>query len=122
MTILHFTDRVEQLNSYLGHLPEQIDSHKAISSTKKIKPFDKTELSQLLLRMCCIKWQDQFNLTQGFIPQNLHSTIKILENIEQIQDSTKIPGDPNGKPRENGKSDNKKRKGSTKEGSHKQKL
>ena len=92
MTICHFADRMEQLISYLNHLPGLIDSPKAIGSTKKIKAFDKAELAQLLLRMCHLKWQDQYNLTLGIIPQNLCSMIKILKNIEQFQETTKIPG------------------------------
>ena len=116
MTICHFADRVEQPNSYLDHLPGLIDSPKAIASTKKIQAFDEAELSQLLLRMCHPKWQDQYNLTQGIIPQNLRNTIGILENIEQFQESTKTPRKPNGKPGENGKSNDKKRQGSPKDG------
>ena len=116
VTIRHFADRVEQLNSYLDHLPGLIDSPKAIASTKKIQAFDEAELSQLLLRMCHPKWQDQYNLTQGIIPQNLRNTIGILENIEQFQESTKNPGKPNRKTGDNGKSNNKKRLGSPKDG------
>ena len=115
MTICHFADLVEQLNSYLGHLPGLIECPKAIYSTKRIKPFDEAGLSQLLLHMCHPKWQNQFNLIQGFIPQNLRSTIEILENIKQFQESTKIPGKPNRKPEENGKSNDKKHKNSVKD-------
>ena len=115
MTIWHFKDHVEQLNSYLDHLLGQINSPKAIASTKRINAFDEAELTQLLLHMCHPKWQDQYNLPQGIIPQNLHSMIKILKNIKQLQESTKIPGKPNGKPGENGKSDDKKCKGSFKD-------
>ena len=107
MTICNFADRVEQLNSYLAHLPGHFDSPKAIPSTKRIKPFDKAELAQLILRMCHPKWQDQYNLTQGFIPQNLHSTIEILKNIKNFQESFNPPGKPNRKPGENVKSDSK---------------
>ena len=57
-------------------------------------PYDKAELSQLLLCMCHSKWQDQFNLIQGFILQNLCGMIKNLKNTEQYQESTKIPGEP----------------------------
>ena len=109
VTILHFADPVEQLNSYLTHLPGHIDSPKAIPSTKRIKPFEEAELAQLILHTCHPKWQDQYNLNQGFIPQSLRSTIKILKNVEQFQESSKPPGKPNGKPGENGKSNGKKR-------------
>ena len=96
VTIRHFAARVEQLNSYISHLPGLVDSPKALPSTKRIKAYDEAELAQALLRMCPSKWQDQFNLTQGIIPQSLRNTIETLENIEQYQDSSKPPGKPSG--------------------------
>ena len=109
VTIRHFADCVEQLNSYVGHLPGVVDSPKALPSTKRITAYDEAELAQALLRMCPMKWQDQFNLTQGIIPQSLQNTIKTLKNIEQFQESSKLPVKPNG---DNGKkgSNGKKRK------------
>ena len=100
---------MEQLNRYVCYLPGHIDSPKAIPSHKKIKSYDEAELAQALLRMCPTKWQDQFNLTQGFIPQSLHNTIETLKNIEQFQEASKPPGKPKEKNGEKG-SDGKKRK------------
>ena len=57
--------------------------------------------------MCPPKWQYPFNLTQGFIPQNLHCTLDILENVEQRQETSKILRKPNGKSRDIGKSEDK---------------
>ena len=99
VTIRHFAARVEQLNAYISHLPGLVDSPKALPSTKRVKAYDEAELAQALLRMCPSKWQDQFNLTQGIIPQSLRNTIESLENIEKFQESSKPPG----KPGENGK-------------------
>ena len=96
VTIRHFAARVEQLNAYISHLPGLVDSPKALPSTKRVKAYDEAELAQALLRMCPSKWQDQFNLTQGIIPQSLRNTIETLENIEQYQDSSKPPGKPSG--------------------------
>ena len=45
--ICHFVGQVEQLNSDLGWLPGVIDSPKAITKTKKIKPYDEANLDQL---------------------------------------------------------------------------
>ena len=54
----HFVGRVEQINSYLGRLPGVIDSPKVISKTKNIKPFDEANLSQLILKMFPMEWQN----------------------------------------------------------------
>ena len=96
VTIRHFAARVEQLNSYINHLPGLVDSPKALPSTKKAKAYDEAELAQAILRMCPTKWQDHFNLTQGIIPQSLRHTIETLKNIEQFQESSKPPAKPNG--------------------------
>ena len=64
---LHFVGRVEQINSYLGRLPGVIDIPKAISKTKKIEPFDEADLSQLILKMCPMEWQNQY-LVSGYYP------------------------------------------------------
>ena len=51
VTIQHFADRVEKLNSYVANLLGLIDSPKALPSTRKIKAYDEAELAQALLRM-----------------------------------------------------------------------
>ena len=113
VTIRNFAERVETLNSYIANLPGLIDSPKALPCTTKIKPYEEAELAQALLRMCPTKWQDQFNLTQGIIPQSLRNTIETLETIEQFQESSKPPGKPNGDGKKG--SDLKKRKGKFKD-------
>ena len=114
MTIRHFAVRVEQLNSYITNLPGLVDSTKAVSLTQRIQAYDEAELAKALLQMCPTKWQNQFNLTQGIIPQSLQNTIETLKTIEQFQESSKPPGKPNG---ENGNKgyDGKKRRGNIKE-------
>ena len=62
---------MEQLNSYLNCLLGLIDSPKAIIKTKRIEPFDEAGLSQLILKMCPMEWQNQFSLSQGIIPQDM---------------------------------------------------
>jgi hypothetical protein len=112
VTIRNFIAQIEQLNSYLGHLPGLIDSPKKIKTTKAIEPFDEADLAQLILKMCPSHWQDQYSLTQGNIPQDLRSLLVVLETIENCQERVpkKIPGKPNGKPGDSGNSDKKKRK------------
>ena len=82
VTIRHFANRVEQLNSYVTNLPGLIDSPKALPLTRKIKAYDEAELAQTLLQMCPTKWQDQYNLTQGIILQSLQNTIETLKTIK----------------------------------------
>ena len=88
VTILHFSMRLEQINSYLGRLPGLVDSPKANKATNQTKPMDEAELAQLLLQTCPTKWQDQYSLIQGNIPQDLCSLLKVLETIEKCQEPT----------------------------------
>ena len=79
----HFVGQVEQINSYLGRLPGVIDSPKAISKTKKIKPFDEANLAQLIPKFFPIEWQNQYRLSQGIILQDMQSLMDTLEIIKK---------------------------------------
>ena len=83
VTIWHFATRLEQPNSYLGHPPGLVDNPKANKATEQIKPMDEAKQAQLLLQTCPMKWQDQYSLTQGNIPQDLHSLFEVLATIEK---------------------------------------
>ena len=83
VTIWHFATRLEQLNSYLGHLPGFVGSPKANKATKQIQPMDEAKLAQLLLQTCPMQWQEQYSLTQGNIPHDLQSLLEVLETIEK---------------------------------------
>ncbi len=97
--IRHFVGRVEQLNSYLGRLPGVVDSPKAITKTKKIEPFDETDLAQLILKMWPIEWQDQYSLSQGIILQDMRSLLVTLEIIENGKSNKKPKASGSGEKR-----------------------
>ncbi len=82
--VRYFFQQVEQLNSYLLHLPCTYDSPRATAATKPVQSFDKTELANLLLRMCPQSWQDQYDLTQDLLPQSIRKLLGILENVEKV--------------------------------------
>jgi hypothetical protein len=67
--VRYFFQRVEQLNSYLLHLPCTYDSPWVTAATKLVQSFDEAELANLLLCMCPESWQDQYDLTQDLLPQ-----------------------------------------------------
>ena len=75
MTIHNFANQIEQLNSYLRSLPELI---KAIKMTK-------SNLVQLLLKMCPPEQQGQYCLTQGNIPLDLGSLFDILKQEYSLE-------------------------------------
>ncbi len=82
--VRYFFQRVEQLNSYLLHLPCTYDSPRATAATKPVQSFDEAELANLLIRNCPESWQDQYNLTQDSIPQSVRKLLGILENVEKV--------------------------------------
>ncbi len=50
--VRYFFQRVEQLNSYLSHLPCTYESPLAPTSTTPVQSYDEADLPNLLLRMC----------------------------------------------------------------------
>ena len=96
--------RVQQLNNYLGRLPGLIDSVKAIKNTKRIGPFDKADLAQIILKMCPTDWQNQFSLSQGIIPQDMQSLLDVLQVIKNCNGNKKKEGSNGGKSGEKEKS------------------
>ncbi len=82
--VRYFFQRVEQLNSYLLHLPCTYESPRATTATKPVQSFDKAELANHLLRMCPESLQDQYNLTQDLLPQSVRKLLGILENVEKV--------------------------------------
>jgi hypothetical protein len=86
--ICHFVARILQINSYLGTLLGVYDSPMAIAKTKRITPFDEVDLTQLILKMCPMEWQNQYSLSQGIIPQDMGSlmdTLKIIKKGEMTK-------------------------------------
>ena len=82
--VRYFFQRVEQLNSYLLHLPCTYDSPRGTVATKPIQEFDEAELANLLLCMCLKSWQDQYNLNQELLPQSIRKLLGILENVKKV--------------------------------------
>jgi hypothetical protein len=83
--VRYFFQQVEQLNSYLSHLPCTYESPRATAATKPVQSFDKAELANLLLRMCPESWQDQYDLTQDSLPQGVtRKLLGILENVKKV--------------------------------------
>ena len=84
VTIRAFFTRVEQLNSYIKLLPSLYNSPKATEYTKPARPFDEAELAMLLLNMCPLPWQAQYDVTQETVPQDTRRLLLVLENIEKL--------------------------------------
>jgi hypothetical protein len=82
--VRYFFQRVEQLNSYLSHLPCTYESPRATASTKPVQSYDEADLANLLLRMCPESWQDQYDLTQDSLPQSVRKLLVVLENVEKV--------------------------------------
>ena len=83
--VRYFFQRLEQLNSYLSHLPSMKDSPQATANTRKITAYDEAELACLALRMCRETWQDQYNLTQDSVtPQSMRKLLANLETTSKI--------------------------------------
>ena len=71
-----------QLNSYIEDLPCLFFSPSASSHTQKVKSFTDAELACNILRMCPLKWQDQYHLLEKCYPEGVKPLLLILERIE----------------------------------------
>jgi len=122
VTVRAFFVRVEQLNSYIKYLPSLYNSPKAVESTVLAEPFTDAQLAVLLLRMCPLSWQNQYNLNQNTIPQDTRQLLAVLENIEQLSTNSAVPKPPSnnnngGNAKSNGNSEKHgKRKGTNSSG------
>ena len=86
--VRYFFQRLEQLNSYLSHLPSTYDSPRATANTREITAYDEAELACLALRMCPESWQDQYNLTQDSVtPQSMRKLLAVLKTIEKMMEN-----------------------------------
>jgi hypothetical protein len=80
--VRQFVQRVLQLNSYIEDLPCLFFSPSASSHTQKVKSFTDAELACNILRMCPLKWQDQYHLLEKCYPEGVKPLLLILERIE----------------------------------------
>lgn len=94
VTVRAFFTRVEQLNSYIKYLPSLYNSPKATESTTLAEPFTEAQLAVLLLRMCPVHWQNQYDLNQNTIPQDTRRLLTVLENIEKLSTNSAVPKPP----------------------------
>jgi hypothetical protein len=86
VNILQFVWHVEQLNTYIAQIPCFYYSPSINVNTKpEDVPFTEEELGALVLRMCPIQWQDQYNLNKkGMTPMDLRLLLTLLEAIERV--------------------------------------
>jgi hypothetical protein len=76
--VRYFFQQVEQLNSYLSHLPCTYNRPCMTAATKPVQAFKEAELANLLLRMCPKSWQDQYDLNQESLPQSVRRLLGVL--------------------------------------------
>ena len=86
INVHQFIRCVEQLNAYIAQMPCFYYSPNANASTKLENVlFMEAELGSHVLRMCPIKWQDQYNMNKmGMMPMNMRSLLTSPEAIKRI--------------------------------------
>eukprot|EP00804_Cyclotella_cryptica_P005518 CCRYP_003037-RA/>CCRYP_003037-RA protein AED:0.35 eAED:0.35 QI:0/-1/0/1/-1/1/1/0/176 len=71
-----------QLNNYIEDLPCLYYSPSASAMTQQVYSFTDSELACHILRMCPLKWQDQYHLLEKCYPEGVKPLLLILERIE----------------------------------------
>jgi hypothetical protein len=86
INVHQFVCRVDQLNAYISQMPCFYYSPSANASTKPENVlFTEAELGAHVLRMCPLKWQDQYNTNKkGMTPMDMPLLITLLEAIERV--------------------------------------
>eukprot|EP00804_Cyclotella_cryptica_P029174 CCRYP_005340-RA/>CCRYP_005340-RA protein AED:0.42 eAED:1.00 QI:0/-1/0/1/-1/1/1/0/448 len=77
-----FVQRVMQLNNYVEDLPCLYYSPSASTMTQQVYSFTDAEVACHILRMCPLKWQDQYHLLEKCYPKGVKPLLLILERIE----------------------------------------
>eukprot|EP00804_Cyclotella_cryptica_P002466 CCRYP_019178-RA/>CCRYP_019178-RA protein AED:0.09 eAED:0.81 QI:0/0/0/1/1/1/2/0/443 len=80
--VRQFVQRVMQLNNYVEDLPCLYYSPSASTMTQQVYSFTDAELACHILRMCPLKWQDQYHLLEKCYPEGVKPLLLILERIE----------------------------------------
>eukprot|EP00804_Cyclotella_cryptica_P014238 CCRYP_005658-RA/>CCRYP_005658-RA protein AED:0.27 eAED:0.27 QI:0/-1/0/1/-1/1/1/0/224 len=80
-SVRQFVQRVMQLNNYVEDLPCLYYSP-ASTQTQQVYSFTDAELACHILRMCPLKWQDQYHLLEKCYPEGVKPLLLILERIE----------------------------------------
>jgi hypothetical protein len=86
INIRQFVHHVEQLNAYIAQMPCFYYSPHANASTKPENvSFTEAELGALVLGMCPLQWQDQYNMNKrGMMPMDMRLLLTLLEAIERV--------------------------------------
>eukprot|EP00804_Cyclotella_cryptica_P006309 CCRYP_010148-RA/>CCRYP_010148-RA protein AED:0.43 eAED:1.00 QI:0/0/0/1/1/1/2/0/386 len=82
--VRQFVQRVMQLNNYVEDLPCLYYSPSASTMTQQVCSFTDAELACHILRMCPLKWQDQYHLLEKCYPEGVKPLLLILERIEVV--------------------------------------
>eukprot|EP00804_Cyclotella_cryptica_P007762 CCRYP_001368-RA/>CCRYP_001368-RA protein AED:0.24 eAED:0.47 QI:0/0/0/1/1/1/2/0/781 len=77
-----FVQCVMRLNNYVEDLPCLYYSPSASTMTQQVYSFTDAELACHILRMCPLKWQDQYHLLEKCYPKGVKPLLLILERIE----------------------------------------
>eukprot|EP00804_Cyclotella_cryptica_P011490 CCRYP_017058-RA/>CCRYP_017058-RA protein AED:0.39 eAED:1.00 QI:0/-1/0/1/-1/1/1/0/314 len=80
--VRQFVQRMMQLNNYVEDLPCLYYSLSASTMTQQVYSFTDVELACHILRMCPLKWQDQYHLLEKCYPEGVKPLLLILEQIE----------------------------------------
>ena len=80
--VRQFVQRVMQLNNYVEDLPCLYYSPSASTQTQQVYSYTDAELACHILRMCPLKWQDQYHLLEKCYPEGVKPLLLILERIE----------------------------------------
>jgi hypothetical protein len=86
VNVHQFVRPVEQLNAYIPQMLCFYYSPNGNASTKlENVPFTEAELGSHVLRMCPIRWQDQYNMNKkGMMPMDMHLLLASLEAIVHV--------------------------------------
>ena len=77
--VRQFVQRVMQLNNYMEDLPCLYYSPSASTQTQQVYSYTDAELACHILRMCPLKWQDQYHLLEKCYPEWVKPLLLILE-------------------------------------------
>eukprot|EP00804_Cyclotella_cryptica_P010317 CCRYP_012251-RA/>CCRYP_012251-RA protein AED:0.18 eAED:0.18 QI:0/-1/0/1/-1/1/1/0/271 len=82
--VRQFVQRVMQLNNYIEDLPCLYYSPSASIMTQQVFSYTDGEFACHILRMCPLKWQDQYHLLEKCYPKGVKPLLLILEQIEVV--------------------------------------
>eukprot|EP00804_Cyclotella_cryptica_P018031 CCRYP_008321-RA/>CCRYP_008321-RA protein AED:0.23 eAED:0.23 QI:0/-1/0/1/-1/1/1/0/282 len=80
--ICQFVQCVMQLNNYVEDLPCLYYSPSASAMAQQVFAFTDSNFACHILRMCPLKWQDQYHLLEKCYPEGVKPLLLILERIE----------------------------------------